>query len=355
MYNKRRALLLALLLMLISTLPALAQGSWYYHWTRTGPNGTPGNSWVAVRWSLAASCEGCTCGSSWYPAVYANLWERPPDREIVSRGTGRTGAGRPACPSGSAGAGLPVAGTWYHNGRANIQCSTSIDHTDWQLLEKWGTADCTYAGIAADWWTFAPQDDCCDGGGCGDDPGGGDPDPCHCPGDSWQYAQPAAGELRWEPPYPVVIGQDPQRRGVDVILTVWIDPATHIWYGPDCPGCTEHRDPVRDELIGVAVQLTLSEASRNWIESELAQRYPGARVRQPEIAAPGTLSDCYYAGNRHVCTITAHLEPIDPGWPVDPGWYEVALTVTSNLAHRVNAVSIPEQVPVYLKDTTIIQ
>jgi len=223
----RTVVLIALLALLLALpLAAQQQGSWYYHWTRIGPSGTPDAGWVAVQWSVTASCSGCTCGSSWSPSIYSNLWEKPADREVVGRSSGRMGAGRPVCPAGTAGAGQAVAGTWYHNGSAGISCNTYINDTNWQTMEKWGVAECVYTGIVADWWTFAPDDDCCEGDSCG---GGGDPtpdpDPCTCPGDTWQYATPGAGILEWEPPYPVVINQDPQRRGVAVSLMVWIDPA----------------------------------------------------------------------------------------------------------------------------------
>ena len=95
--------------------------------------------------------------------------------------------------------------------------------------------------------------------------------------------------------------------------------------------------------------MTLTDGSRQWIEQELAPRYPGARVREPELRAVGTLTDCFYTGDRHVCTVTAHLEPSDPGY------YAVMLTLTSDLAQRVNTVAVPELVPIYLKDTTIIE
>lgn len=97
-----------------------------------------------------------------------------------------------------------------------------------------------------------------------------------------------------EPPYPVVIGQDPNQRGVDIRIFVEIPPVK-VSYNerrtlPDgtvtCERVTEtFEDPVRR----LAVTVELSAESISWITHDLGRRYPGAAVRAPvhELIPPG--------------------------------------------------------------------
>jgi hypothetical protein len=149
------------------------------------------------------------------------------------------------------------------------------------------------------------------------------------------------------PPNPVVIGQDPERRGVDVKINVLIPPvvyhffvvvrhddpvcavdstghgsgcskhprdthwttAVHTWYE-----CVEHTQVFPDRLNSVQVSISLTAASRNWILTDLAQAYPGAHLLHPDFSysfpGPGTL-----LGDQSVTrtTIIPHIQTEDPG------------------------------------------
>lgn len=84
---------------------------------------------------------------------------------------------------------------------------------------------------------------------------------------------------------PVVIGQDPKRRGADILITIRSRPVTYIWYEFDSTRgrWLERRATVTDyvDLSSIRVTAELSRESRQWIREELARKYPGARVRRP--------------------------------------------------------------------------
>jgi len=187
-----------------------------------------------------------------------------------------------------------------------------------------------------------------------------------CPAPSCSQKPPQAS-LSFDPPYPVVVGQDPDRRGVDVTLhvtsfpviriyytrekvgereetrCVWTDPGnpdhTAIWSpgNPPTPNntppcdlnwpdwewktvkvdvfeCVRHvqvlPDPVN--LNSVFMQATLSPSSRRWIE-ELAQRYPGARVRRPDWYMRAVGSGHLNPDGSYEAHATAHFAFEDPG------------------------------------------
>jgi hypothetical protein len=184
-------------------------------------------------------------------------------------------------------------------------------------------------------------------GGCPpgwDDPGDpGDPPapptPSACPLPSITYDPVSAAGEKVAPLYPVVVGQDPERRGADVELRVSIPPVILTWYEEDithicrhteggngggCPGpgrryervigadgnattwspsmennpnwrvitqveCIPHVEVFPDFLDTASLQINLSPESRNWILTSLAQAYPGARLKRPDwqFAFPG--------------------------------------------------------------------
>ena len=85
--------------------------------------------------------------------------------------------------------------------------------------------------------------------------------------------------------HPIVVGQDPDRRGADVFVTIRSYPVTYIWYelNPTTGRWIEKRAAVTDyvDLNSIRLTATLTATSRAWIRNELAAKYPGARVRRP--------------------------------------------------------------------------
>jgi hypothetical protein len=172
------------------------------------------------------------------------------------------------------------------------------------------------------------------------------------------------------PPNPVVIGQDPERRGVDVRVNVLIPPVVYHFFeairhddqvcvwdstgrGSGCPGhprdsrwttethtwyeCREHTQVFPDYLASARVSVNLTQASREWIFTELAQAYPGAHLLHPDFSfpfsGPGSL-----LGNQSVSwtTIIPNIQT------ADPGNYSTTVTVRTT----GTAVSAPRQVQI---------
>jgi hypothetical protein len=171
------------------------------------------------------------------------------------------------------------------------------------------------------------------------------------------------------PPYPVVVGQDTQRRGVDVQAAVVIPSITYHYFetvrreerlcvegassplNGGCPGpagqysnawlpymvgnnrdhvvdhvwfdCIEHARIYLDSLAQARVALSLTQESREWILLSLAQAYPGARLLHPDFSftfpGPGTVS-----GGSVVWSTVMRSVPIE-----DPGNWAVSVSAVT--------------------------
>lgn len=156
-----------------------------------------------------------------------------------------------------------------------------------------------------------PAADCPEGAWCRDSDckgGGGNatptptltptptPPPCQV---GYEYVKliPPSASFYYYPPFPIVEGQDPQKRGVDFTIYAYGGRAEKYrrelvkecngggTYPDDCPNdwhweCVDkllerHDDPLRE----VKIELNLSQESIAWITGELARKYPGARVK----------------------------------------------------------------------------
>jgi hypothetical protein len=149
------------------------------------------------------------------------------------------------------------------------------------------------------------------------------------------------------PPNPVVIGQDPERCGVDVRVNVLIPPVVYHYFvsvphsklvcaadstgrGAGCPDhpsdphwktevniwyeCVEHTQVFPDYLNTARVSISLTDASRNWILTDLAQAYPNTHLLHPDFSytfpGPGIL-----LGDQSVTWTTTipRIQTADPG------------------------------------------
>jgi len=174
------------------------------------------------------------------------------------------------------------------------------------------------------------------------------------------------------PQNPVVIGQDPERRGVDVQVNVLIPPVIYHYFrairhedqvcvwdnsgtSTGCPGhpgnpywqtevnvwyeCEEHTLVFPDYLASVRVSVSLTADSRNWILTDLAQAYPGAHLIHPDFSysfpGPGSL-----LGDQSVAWTTT----IPRIQTADPGDFETTVTVRTS----GTPVSAPRQAQVNL-------
>ncbi|MDR7574326.1 MAG: hypothetical protein QN194_15540 [Armatimonadota bacterium] len=194
------------------------------------------------------------------------------------------------------------------------------------------------------------------GGGGGGGRGGGGGSADSCPAPEVVRAPPQIEPLIASPPYPVVAGQDPERKGVIYELTVRVPPVVYrrwerepdrcepvpdadgdgkpdrggncrttigdppaAWPGDLKPGgCRLIEETYPDPIAGDGLlTMVLSPSSRAWIQGELAAKYPGARVRMPEIRMP-IHGQGQVMGDK-TFLFTAKVNPK----PVDPGVYEV--------------------------------
>lgn len=182
-----------------------------------------------------------------------------------------------------------------------------------------------------------------------------------------------------DPKHPIVVGQDPEKRGVDLHFSVSVAPTIVIYYhlvehnGGYCsvpitgenacpPGkwvgdkepdfeCVKDTRTYRESVLSANARASLTGGSRSWITGELAAKYPGAVVKHPDWAwANGSGS---FQGDTFVWSLDIPRAQL-----ADPGFYDLSISgMTSG-----TAVSGPRsfggsggQVGVYLMESTIIQ
>ena len=129
----------------------------------------------------------------------------------------------------------------------------------------------------------------------------------------------------YDPDYPIVVGQDPRTQGFEFRVRAR-------------GGQDECGDPIR--LTSLEVDITLSPDSVNWILTDLAKRYPGARplgyaIQDRKVTLNGS------EGN-----VRMHVLPYDPG--------VYLIQITARQSNGMTAVRT-FRVPVYLLEGTLIE
>jgi len=124
------------------------------------------------------------------------------------------------------------------------------------------------------------------------------------------------------PNYPLVVGQDPDRRGVDVRFEASVAPTIYITYeavpeyncvdSPGAPGgngcsedeesifvgwfCQEIQQTFEECIAHASGSASLSATSRDWIlNGELSIRYPGAYLHNPDFGFGGGGGACSWS------------------------------------------------------------
>lgn len=206
------------------------------------------------------------------------------------------------------------------------------------------------------------------------------PPGCPAPGApiTWvEVIPPRIAAVQHEPEHPVVIGQDPDRRGFDLLVAAtggqarqWrretkqlCDDGSGVYPGA-CPGGPWHWD-CTDELIvryddpyrAIEVRMRLADTAVAWIEGELPGRYYGAARKE---RLPRTWALRGVAGQMVVSQRWRYApgqpDALSQG-PVDPGVHGGKI-VGWTVGTPLNPPQIVERafsVPVYLLDTTIGQ
>ena len=217
--------------------------------------------------------------------------------------------------------------------------------------------------------------DCTDGD-CG-------PDTRVCPAPTISQAPATLTIQRVAPENPLVVGQDPDRRGADIQVSVTIPPVIFTWYrqvqdpptceytadgdGEGCPGpasqydndwvytmennryyevvegeihCIERVEILPEPITNIQANAQLSPESRYWILNDLASKYYEAYIHQPTFnLLPGMASVNAGCGNNGTCTAEAFI----PNVPfADPGTFDLRLWVnTAGAVFNWNGVAIP--------------
>jgi hypothetical protein len=190
-----------------------------------------------------------------------------------------------------------------------------------------------------------------------------------------EIIEPKIAEARYEPEHPVVIGQDPEHRGFDLLIQAtggkarkWRRDTMHVCdaggsYPEDCPQdwhwecpdvCIECYD---DPFQAIEVRMRLADSTVDWIEKELSGRYYGASRKE---GLPRTWALRGVTGQMSVDQRWRYA-PGQPdvlsNGPIDPGIHGglIVGTTKGTPLNPPQVVKRPFAVPVYLLDTTIGQ
>ncbi|HDD24799.1 MAG TPA: hypothetical protein ENF52_05125 [Chloroflexi bacterium] len=227
------------------------------------------------------------------------------------------------------------------------------------------------------------------------------PTPITCPPESISQKPPVATILETFPPHPVVKGQGGQ--GLDVTVRAISYPVIHRWWTRErkweckwwdvdtygvprpnngngcCPEdqqlqnggcgvntsdcwwvagdweCVEHTEAIPDPILMEYFNVTalLRQTSVEWIQTDLASKYPGADIKHPNWYRQPDASPTILPNGVCIVEGVAHI-PFE-----DPGWYDVSVNAqtagTIYTPPRSFSYVMPTPQPVYLMDTMLIR
>ena len=162
--------------------------------------------------------------------------------------------------------------------------------------------------------------------------------PPSCPGPSISQAQPSLSIAPVDPGYPLVVGQDKDKRGADIQVSVNIPPVIYTWYEPifetenvcrdgsdgtpTCKkektfkGCQTHSESLPEKITNARATATISDASRAWIVGQLGSQWYGAYVHSAsfDLQRFGSPSNgCSGGGTCSFSLFASHVQFADPG------------------------------------------
>lgn len=151
--------------------------------------------------------------------------------------------------------------------------------------------------------------------------------PSPCPASSIQLGAISASANQTAPPYPLVVGQDPDKRGIDVVFSASVAPTIYTYYTeePEYERCTsrpcgtnrriigytceKHTESYAECIESASASIALSQDSRDWILNELSIRYPEAYLHHPAFSFSG--GGCVFSVSKQ------NVQTADPGnWNV---------------------------------------
>jgi len=231
-------------------------------------------------------------------------------------------------------------------------------------------------------------------GGCPDSawqpPTPGTPPTSVCSAPTVQKGRISVSAGKTAPNYPLVVGQDEEKRGADAWWEVRVEPTIYTWWTQEPVYdrvCSEWHtgDPARSckttpsmwynngftetKIVGYTCEshtriytesipwatpsARLSETSRDWILNTLSIHYPGAYLHRPGFSWAGNPGTGSFQGNTYVWPFSqTHIQF------ADPGYFDLAVAGSTT----GTPVSDPRgfnltggQLDVWLLETTIIR
>ena len=170
-------------------------------------------------------------------------------------------------------------------------------------------------------------------------PAATNPPPANCPGPSVHPGAISDGGSKTYPPYPLVVGQDPNKTGVDLAFHASVAPTIYIYYvqvpirscasGPDSGGgyncgggsghmvttgfrCVQQSRSYNECIASASGSISLTSASRAWILNTLSLQYPETYIHKPFFGFGG--SGCAWSASGKSVQID------------DPGTWDIAIS-----------------------------
>ena len=194
------------------------------------------------------------------------------------------------------------------------------------------------------------------------------PPPSNCPGSSVKLGAISAGGQEVYPPFPLVVGQDPNKTGVTISAYASVAPTIYTYYtqepdqkcvpgpgpnGYDCAGghkevvgykCVQHTQSFSECIAGASASTSLSQASRDWILHTLSIRYPQAYIHQPYFSLGGSGCAWHASGSS--------LQIDDPGiWNISVSGRTSGTPVSGPRSFSRSGLDFK----VWLKETAIVK
>jgi hypothetical protein len=219
--------------------------------------------------------------------------------------------------------------------------------------------------------------------------------PKTCPAPSVAIQQPMLSIRKTAPENPLVVGQDPEKRGADIQGSVSIPPVIYTWYEPiykevevchgvgageiaDCrqssaslvndgksgrervlAECRPHVEYLPDPVISVQANAILNPASKAWIVNQLSSAYYEAYVHRESFNLVPGLASWSGGCSGGTCTASAWINHVPFA---DPGVFDLSLRVqTAGASFNGRKITQPRslsatgQARVFVTLTTLIE
>ena len=219
--------------------------------------------------------------------------------------------------------------------------------------------------------------------------------PKTCPAPSVAIQQSTLSIRRTAPENPLVVGQDPEKRGADIQVSVNVPPVIYTWFEPiynevdvcrglgagetaDCRqsssslvndgksdservlvDCRQHVEYLPDPVTSVQATATLNPASKAWILNQLSSAYYEAYVHRESFNLVPGLASWSGGCSGGTCTASALVNRVPFA---DPGKFDLSLRVqTAGASFNGRRITQPRslistgQAQVFVTLTTLIE